>query len=200
MKQGRSPAVSQIRFSLISPDWSFSWRIKIGWIVDFHRDMGQYQMSVRVTQSFDHLKGEAGRWELPPASSLYLENWCHVGFGSSENLTNPEGRGHAAGTKDQIIRWGKRWLSAITGEGVGNRACNNTNKLWKKMSQLISKSAWKKEGRIGFLPPTPAHRGHTTHFKQDSRLSAKRNILPETEAGNCGSCFPEHSGGKGELL
>lgn len=36
---------------------------------------------------------------------------------------------------------------------------------------------------LDFSHPTPAKWGHTKHFKQDARIPAKRNILPETEAG-----------------
>lgn len=77
--------------------------------MDFHRDMGRCQMSLRVAQSFPVWKKEqTGRLELPLVSTLLLENQRPLGSGSPETLTHPEDRDRAAGIKDLISNWKKR--------------------------------------------------------------------------------------------
>lgn len=53
----------------------------------------------------------------------------------------------------------------------------------------------------GLLPPLPLRNGlHEKHFKQDTRIYAKRNVFPETLAGDGGPCSSGHSHGQEGVL
>lgn len=79
--------------------------------MDFHRDMGHCQASLRVIQSISHLKGETDRQNQPsPSQHSTLKIEATWDFSPLRILQRPgpEGRDRAAGVKGLLISWNKR--------------------------------------------------------------------------------------------